>query len=167
MQETKSREWALYTDGGVIGPNPSSLGGTWCWCLVNREDEMMTSSMGIVEPADIGLPQVTNNLTELYAALRALKSVPKDWSGTVYTDSKITMHRLLNSISFNGIPEWLSEDVMEIRRFGKYRVVLLGGHPTKAELERGRRKDGALVSIHNVFCDLACQRLAKQFKENL
>jgi hypothetical protein len=62
----------------------------------------------------------------------------------------------------NGIPVAMQERVLLARRrVGAFTVVLLGGHPTKAELKAGRREDGMLVSAHNAFCDQECSRLAK------
>ncbi len=42
---------ALYTDGGVIGQNPSLVGGTWAWCLVDASGEMRRHAFGRITPA--------------------------------------------------------------------------------------------------------------------
>lgn len=155
----------LYCDGGVQGPNPSTRGGTWCYCHVNPAiDARVAWKAGIVRPADIGLPTITNNLTELLAAIEALESVSEGWAGILHTDSNVTRIRLEHDkAKMNGIPLALQERLLRARRrVGAFTVVLLGGHPTKADLKAGRRKrDGMLVSAHNAFCDQECSRLAK------
>lgn len=48
------------------------------------------------------------------------------------------------------------------------KTVLLQGHPTKADLACGIGKKRNLpVSIHNVWCDEACGKAAREFLENL
>ena len=37
---------ALYADGGVIGSNPSSLGGTWAWCGVSASGDRIRTISG-------------------------------------------------------------------------------------------------------------------------
>ena len=64
----------IFCDGGVIGPNPSPIGGTWAWCWVH-DDVMIKHEYGVVEPCDLGLTKITNNHTELLAAVRALESL--------------------------------------------------------------------------------------------
>lgn len=156
----------LYADGGVIGRNPSAHGGTWAWCLVSGLDRVREAS-GTVTPAEIGLPLVTNNLTELLAAVTGLEAMPDGWGGTLYTDSKITLLRVSKTkrqAKLNGIPDALRARLQAVKdRLGGYKVVLLGGHPSRGELLDGRRKDGMPVSIHNVHCDSLCGREARLF----
>lgn len=155
---------ALYSDGGTVGRNPSPIGGTWAWCLVVN-DKLVDEYCGLVEPADMGMETISNNLMELYAALRGIEALPEGFNGRVYTDSLITLYRITYSESFNGVPEWLKERVKEARSCRKwfYDCVLLGGHPNKKELEEGRRKDGKMVSKWNVRVDQACSALAKKW----
>lgn len=155
---------AIYTDGGVIGPNPSELGGTWAYCWVNKNDKRIHTASGIVTPEMVGVDKITNNLTELWAAMEALQSLPEMWRGTIYTDSKITLHRITNSKSFKGIPNTMRLKIFDLRRDHKYKVVLIGGHPTKKQLIAGISKRGYPVSKHNVWCDERCNRLAWKFK---
>ena len=154
---------SLYVDGGVCGRNPSKIGGTWAWILV--EDAILVKqASGIVTPEDIGVAAVTNNQTELLAAVRALDAAGKEWQGILWTDSQVTKYRLEDSKSFEGVPSWLRLWTLAIRRQPRrYRIKLLGGHPSLQELEQGCRRDGTPVSKWNVFCDEECQRLAKSF----
>ncbi len=152
----------LYTDGGCIGPNPSKLGGTWAWCLV-REDVIFRAECGIITPKDIGLPSVTNNYAELFAAYRALYAMGSGWRGILHTDSKVTKSRLTGDSSFNGIPQGLRLKILEIRRNRRWKVIMVGGHPTKSMLKRGKNNKGYPVSKWNVHCDEQCTRLAKEF----
>lgn len=150
----------LWCDGGVIGPNPSRLGGTWCFCAI-YQGERINQDWGICTPDIMKTETITNNQTELLAALMALESVPIDWNGVLYTDSKITQGRITIGRKFAGIPDWLRKRVLKRREKHKYRVQLVGGHPTKNELLSGLRKDGKIVSKWNVWCDKRCTQLAK------
>ena len=149
----------LFTDGGVIGKNPSKIGGTWAWCLV-EDGELSRFDSGIVV-ASCG-NHITNNFTELYAALNALNSVGLEWEGTLYTDSAITRHRLMKSNAFNGIPRWMETEARNLRQTRKINVVLISGHPTKRDLIAGRKRNGKPCSVWNVFCDKRCRKLAEK-----
>ncbi len=154
----------IFCDGGVIGRNPSLLGGTFCWIWTDSNNQPMKSGWGVISPEDLGVPKITNNMTELLAAVRALTSVPLDWAGFLYTDSKITRIRLTNGQKFKNIPQCLRQKVLDLRRHRRWKVVQVAGHPTREELISGYRKGTTLpVSIHNVACDLKCQELAQEF----
>jgi len=155
----------LYVDGGVCGKNPSPVGGTWAWCQVEN-GEMIRQGSGIITPEDIGLPVVSNNFTEIYAAIRGLQSMPEDWAGTIFTDSLITLRRITKGGKFNGIPEWLRASVGALKQDRKWQAVLVKGHPSREDLERGCTMDGKPVSAWNVFCDKECNRLAMGFKRD-
>jgi ribonuclease HI len=162
---------AVYTDGGVIGRNPSTRGGTWAWIQVGvqeGQEKILAEACGTITPAQAGLPAITNNYTELLAAIQALEALPEQWAGTLYTDSLITLRRIEQSLlgnkpsPLNGIPDNLRQRLVACkRRLGPYSVRLLGGHPTKLDLARGYRADGKPCSRYNVYCDATCQRLAK------
>jgi ribonuclease HI len=157
----------LYTDGGCISANPSLHGGTWAWCCVDETDRRIEFESGVVLPSDVSMKHITNNLTELLAAIKGLESMTDDWCGTLFTDSQITLRRVEKRIlnpKMNGIPDSLVERLaIQKRRLGDYKVKLLGGHPTKSELKMGRRKDGAPCSSHNVFCDQLCCEQSRLF----
>lgn len=160
----------IFTDGGVILKNPSTHGGTWAFCWVDADctGERTLERSGRVTPAGIGLPTVTNNVTELLAAVEGLESAPDGWAGTLYTDSLVTLRRVEQTerqAKLNGVPEALCVRLAAVKsRLGAYSVVLLGGHPTRAELLEGKRRDGLPCSPHNVWCDLACGREAERFR---
>ena len=153
----------FYTDGGCIKKNPSALGGTWSWCLVDKNGKRLDCAAGIITPKDIGLPTVSNNVAELYATLMALESAPKGWAGILYTDSKVTLLRLTTSDKFNGVPLVLRDKCLRLRRWRQWSVVLLGGHPSKSDLEVGYDHRGLPVSRHNQFCDDRCRSMAERF----
>jgi ribonuclease HI len=88
----------VYCDGGVIGSNPSAMGGTWAFVLVFSEIINLVTkievpysieSSGVITPADVDLPSVSNNVSEIVAALNALEILPADWAGTLYSDSLV------------------------------------------------------------------------------
>jgi hypothetical protein len=156
----------LYADGGVITRNPSDEGGAWAWRLVSDADEIVLQGSGVILPAEAGLPQITNNLTELLACVEALEAMPGSWRGTLFTDSLVTLCRLFNADpSFNGVPPELEARTWaQRRRLWGYRVVLLDGHPTRKQLASGIGKRGNPCSKWNVACDEECRRLAVAFK---
>lgn len=166
--DTAGRVAALYTDGGVIGPNPSPVGGTWAYCHVNDIGARVYGTGGTITPAELGIPEVTNNVTELLAMVRGLESLPDGWAGPIYTDSLITLYRAERprKSKFNGVPGWLRDRLAAARgRLGAITLHLLCGHPTREELAAGRGRRGYPVSIHNVWADAECNRQAAAFRK--
>lgn len=165
----------LYADGGVIGRNPSPWGGTFAALLVDPfandgAGGILTLTSGIVTPADAGsgIAAITNNYTELLAAVRALDLAPSGWRGTLYTDSWVTLCRIVRPrAGFAGIPDALQAELRAVKaRAGRFDVILLDGHPTLAQLAAGVGKRGNPVSKWNVECDRECGRLAAEWKAN-
>jgi ribonuclease HI len=164
----------LYTDGGNVGPNPSALGGTWAAVFVEREvDRALAMASGIVRPwgydaaIDSTSPRLTvaaisNNVSELLAAVEGMERLPDGWAGVLYTDSGVTRCRLVNkNPSFAGVPLELYQRVAAQRkRFPRLSVVLLDGHPNLDQLASGRGKRGNPVSWWNCRADQECTRLA-------
>lgn len=152
----------LYVDGGCVRKNPSPHGATWAWCHINKEGQMLQSGSGIMSPKELGLPLVSNNIAEVVAACAALEAMPPAWSGTLYTDSEVTVARLIRTPKFKGVPPALRDRIHQVRcRVGAMQVVLLSGHPTRKQLADGRGKGGRPVSQWNVWCDRECRRLSK------
>ncbi len=159
----KSLSAELWVDGGVIGSNPSKTGGTWAICITCR-GKFVRHWSGTVTPEEFGIETISNNLTELLAAVKGLSQMAPDWDGTIYTDSKITLLRITNSTKFNGIPNSLRLETLNLRRGRKWQARLVAGHPTLKELESGvAKRNGLPVSPFNVWCDQECQRLAREF----
>lgn len=149
----------LYADGGVIGRNPSTIGGTYAYRLV-MDDDRCFGTGGILTPDRTG-GSVTNNQTEMLAVLTGLRQVPDDWAGTIYSDSMVTLGRLFLEWKWKNIPPWMhrlfTAQRTRLKHWDKIKWVLLDGHPTAAQLRDGVGKRGHLVSIHNVWCDQACK----------
>lgn len=167
---------ALYVDGGVIADNPSDLGGTWAWCWVDDPDHRrgtrIRTASGIVVPAPGSA--ITNNYTEMLAMAQGLESLPDDWSGIIYSDSEVTLGRVFRGNSTSGIPVVLMDRVvrslariLDPSRPDKVQYSNLKGHPTRAELSSGWSADGRPVSVHQVWCDKECKKLARAFLDNL
>lgn len=178
----------LYSDGGCIGRNPSKIGGTWAWCLVGNgkeskqnyemwsapdlsEEKILRCDYGVILPEEAGAKMVTNNVTELLAAVNALTAIGHLWTGTLFTDSYVTLRRLLGGSKFSGVPQWLRMLVLDLRRNrlrqGRldrmWGVSLVAGHPTKKELATGKReRNGLPVSKWNVWCDKRCREEARR-----
>lgn len=168
----------LWTDGGVILVNPSTIGGTWAFRLVAatyitdvaggvlHSDGVEMERSGLVLPADLGMIAVSNNITELLAVIEGLEAMPPGWSGTIYTDSQVTIRRVMQTTAKP--PEGLTAAILERldaarARVGPFNMSLVGGHPTKKEVLAGVRKDGKPVSIHNVWADKECGRVAAEY----
>lgn len=147
----------LYTDGGCIQKNPSPYGGTWAWCLVEENHSggrLITHQSGTVLPGWYGCPVLTNNQTELLAAVMGLEAV-KD-SVILCTDSLITKCRIKHgNPSWKGVPKELVERARAVRHLAAA-VELLAGHPTKKQLLNGS-KNGVRVSRWNRYCDELCK----------
>lgn len=139
----------VYCDGGVILTNPSPHGGTWAWVMLDGDEHHCGS--GVVLASDIG-QSVTNNFTEAYAAVQVLKGLPDDFAGTLFTDSRVTMCRLVNPrAKMKGLTKQLVSDLRkQVGRHPRLRVELVAGHPTRDELFRG------IGSRWNVLCDRMC-----------
>ena len=171
MMHNQALQIELYTDGGVIGSNPSKAGGTWAFRVI-QDGKVTNQYSGIVTPEQMGLPYITNNLTEMRAVVRGLLTVSyihPDFAGTVYSDSMVTLGRIFCGWKWSGIPPVLRNEFNEARaglkQWEKIRWVLLDGHPTHAHLAAGIGKHGHAVSLHNVWCDKECGRLAAQYKK--
>jgi len=184
----KERIIRAYSDGGIIGPNPSSAGGTWYY-IVTEEEKILDECGGVLRPVDLDpktKPPVTNNITELYALCSAIIG---SWPGIpgagetriedvkpnahliVHTDSFVSLSRLQNAdASMENVPEWLVCKVRlaqeHLRRFLSFHFVLLQGHPTKSDLEAGIGAKRKLpVSIWNVKCDAGCNRMRLEYEK--
>jgi ribonuclease HI len=151
---------AVYADGGVIGNNPSPIGGTWAYCFVGEGGERLAENSGLLLPSckALGVLPITNNICEFLAIGKALAALPAGWSGIVYSDSQNAMQRWFDNAACNGLPlEWVRSRRAVKQRLGAVQWEVIQGHPTRSELEAGRgRRGGALVSVHNVWCDEAC-----------
>jgi ribonuclease HI len=151
---------AVFADGGVVGRNPSPLGGVYAWRHVDADNLPLAQESGVV-PA--GATRVTNNQAEFYALLRALEALPAGWSGLVGSDSRVTLGRFFESWKLDGIPvAWARRLGLALARIDAERcqVVLLDGHPTREQLRRGRGRRGHPVSVHQDWCDRECRRQA-------
>src|SRR5574338_1198510 len=99
----------LYVDGGVIGKNPSTQGGTWAARLM-RDAFVVCEIKGVVTPKEAKLKEITNNLTEMLALIRGLQLLPTAWTGTIFSDSMVTLGRVFEGWKWNGIPPWMHRD---------------------------------------------------------
>lgn len=160
-----SKILSLFVDGGVIGSNPSMIGGTYAYRLI-FEDGSNAGRGNVITPTEIGGP-VTNNQTEMLAMLEGLKRLPDYWTGTIYSDSAVTLGRVFSGWKWKNIPTWMHQLYKEQRArltcWSDIKYVQLDGHPTKAQLLSGIGKRGNPVSEHNVWCDQACTEAGETF----
>lgn len=158
----------LYADGGVVAKNPSPIGGTWAWCLV-QGDVLLSRDGGFISIFDMGYDVVTNNQTELLAVIKGLEFLPDDLDQLeICSDSNITLGRIFKNFTFNNIPGWMERDLREHKKrlinFHKFTYTLIDGHPTVAQLESGFGKRGHPTSRWNVLADNMCNRIASKYK---
>jgi len=160
----------MCADGGIIGKNPSKLGGTWAYVLVLPSGETIIKG-GVILPNQLGVEKVTNNQTEMYALLMGLAGLPRDFTGIVMSDSMVSLGRLFLGYKWNNIPPVIHSKFREVcdhlRNWEYMSHTLLDGHPTKAQLEAGYGKRGNPVSIYNVMCDNLCRQYSKDFMKGL
>ena len=184
---------AGYCDGGVIGQNPSSVGATWAFCLVDITGVVCQEHSGVVPVQSPG-QTISNNIAELYAMLELISALPDDFSGSINCDSFVTVCRIFHvslwrdrdgisrlvgmrrPVAMNGVPPKLikmAEDararIQEIRNGGALvEPVLLQGHPTREDLAKGvGLKRGLPVSRWNVHCDELCTKSGVEFVAGL
>jgi ribonuclease HI len=174
---------AIFTDGGLVGKNPSEKGGTWAWTAVAEDGEHIREVSGYLLPNTSTCPggsrinsyAVSNNDTEFWAALRALESMAAGWSGFLATDSQVTIERL-SVCRDNIVPvafrvDWYNRAHAAFSRLGTVRIMHLAGHPTLSELEVGHRVNAngstTRVSRHQKWCDLKCRELANKFEDRI
>lgn len=156
----------IYTDGGVMGRNPSPLGGMWAFCAVDIRDVLIHGDGHVITPAEVELDYVENNVSELFAVVKALEWAPVGPAFTIWTDSLNTLRRVIDPINarMNGVCDSLHQRLIAaVQRHGgtlphqRLDVRLCAGHPTKAELDAGRKaKNNLPVSQWNVWCDKRC-----------
>lgn len=150
---------SLYTDGGVVGSNPSSIGGTVAFYIIGQKNEVLSNYSSFLHPNFMGSDKVTNNQTELWALLLGLAHLKPDQIAHVYCDSEISLGRVFKNYAMANIPKFMFYVLMHIKRmenFKKLEYTLLSGHPTKRQLELGTGKGGRPVSEWNVNCDRDC-----------
>lgn len=161
---------ALYADGGLASPNPSPIGGSWAYAAVGEDGEVSHYDSGFVRPEEFDLSTVSANLVEFIALLKAFQCVRPGWSGTAYTDSKVSWERFRKpqTAGMRGVPDSLREEMQKTMQLigDSHQIILLEGHPTKAELQRGVGKGGQPVSRFNVFVDKLCRQQALTAKEH-
>jgi ribonuclease HI len=160
----------LYVDGGVVGVNPSYIGGTYAWRQV-VDGEVIAEGSHFISATDARVQAVTNNQTEMLAMIKGLESLPDDWQGNVLSDSRITLGRVFLGWKWSNMPSWVHRRFQAVRarllHFDTLEHTLLAGHPTKAQLEAGVGKRGHPVSIHNVWCDEACRLAGEEGLQQL
>lgn len=148
---------SAYSDGGTIKTNPAPA-GVWAFAHVDGDGVVVRAESGRLAAAFFGLPSVTSNLMEFYAALLAVESLPGGWRGELCTDNGCVAERVRNPAgNFRGVPSQLVARWRSVLSLLAVTPVLLGSHPTKDELRQGVGRDGRPVSRFNVLCDAMCR----------
>lgn len=161
--------FGLFVDGGLVGRNPSSVGGTWAWCLVKSGD-IFDCGSGVILPQTYNLRAVTNNFSEMVAMLFGLEGLLRNSLNPrppIVSDSAITLGRVSKGWSWTNIPTSIHQRYLDLldreKTLPQWEFILVDGHPTKSELMSGVGRRGHPVSKWNVWCDEECQRLARLY----
>lgn len=164
--EFKGKITAIYADGGCIRSNPSAIGGTWSWCAVNENNEIVKSASGVVAATATRL--ITNNTTEQIALTLAMEAMEDNWSGHVYSDSHIALGRVFLNYKTTNLPANVAaRSKAALARLGALQWTLLKGHPTKADIAKGFAPGGLPVSIFNKWCDEHCRLAGQRYLEEI
>ena len=163
---------AIYGDGGVLGANPSPVGGVWAFCLVGADGRRLYEAAGHItsdEAKSLGLQWTSNNFAEVMALLLAFETMPAAGMLRVFSDSRnaISAHQRAGDPD-PWRPPYLPQPIWDRmvaarERLGPMKFTMLKGHPTKQDLARGQRPDGKPVSEHNVFCDKAATAAGRAY----
>lgn len=164
-------------DGGVLGSPVKGVGqpaGAWAYCWVGPDQTLLRAESGLLLPAHVGGPGVTNNQTEFYGLLMLLESLPPGWWGTLHMDSKITRGRAFEGDGLRGIPAPWADRLLRARdrlALDRLTVVLVKGHPTQPDWDQAdprdpRNRAGQPISRWNVWCDHRCTDVLTQYKES-
>ena len=189
----------LYADGGLLSPNPSTIGGTMAFALTDLDDDLLAASfdccitrteemrwrqstrnpLGTIQvkdyqkcPALWPNDRITPDITETWAIVRGLTFLPRDWSGTVYSDNECALQRLFGTYSWNGVPDRFKRMCLDrVATLGSITTLLLNGHPSKKELAQGWKFNSAKikrpVSEWNKLCDTGCDLMKKYYREQV
>lgn len=100
--------------------------------------------------------------------VKMLSSLPDNWAGKIYSDSKNTLMRLFEGWNMKvGVSEKLKQKVLyektRLHPICATRWTLLDGHPSPKELSTGVGKRGNPVSAHNKRCDELCNRIGTSY----
>jgi ribonuclease HI len=146
------KSFDLYTDGGVILKNPSLIGGTYAYVLI-QDDKIKAQDSGVYTPEDMETSGVgvTNNQTELLAILSGVEwAQSKGWHiRCLYSDSQVTLGRLYQGWSLKNIPYWMVQwknELAHVIQTIPYQLV-----------------KGHADNVWNNKCDELCQEAAKTF----
>ncbi len=149
----------VFTDGGLMSSNPSTVGGTWAWVRINEEGDVTDCKSGVLLPHHLQLTTVTNNQSEMTAIYKALKGIPSGWKGRLYSDSQICLTWIQSKKKWKNCPEWLESMVKtEIQRIhnsgGCVYFRHLDGH-----------QEGSHFHQWNCRCDQMCNEQRTLYEE--
>jgi hypothetical protein len=180
---------ALYTDAGLFSRNPSLIGGTFAWCVV-EDDQIINQRSAIILPRsippgsllDAPLPcdfefvpdapggRITNNLAETMALVSGMLALPGGWRGDIYSDSATALNWVFHAEPYRETvtAQWLGWLRIARIHVGNVKYHLLAGHPGKVALATGHKvhsdgKKGLPVSKWNAWCDTECNRIKAEY----
>ena len=151
---------AGFCDGGVMGSNPSKLGGTWAWCHIGAGNERIATKSGMIKTIPGKRDEITNNEMELAAMIYLLQSFPERWSGQVFTDSRLTVLRIKAVQNGRSTREISMKSIVLIKaaldRLSTVEVYWLPGHSREPFPFLVYGLGTVDVNPHNRWCHQAC-----------
>ncbi len=97
----------LYIASGLIGSNPSMIGGTYAWRLTFDHRDPVDCA-AVLPMSEIGGP-VTNNQAEMLALLTGLERLPESFCGSIHSQSMVTLGRAFQGWRWRNIPGWMHQ----------------------------------------------------------
>lgn len=170
--------WA-FCDGGVWKVNPSPVGGAWAVAVFLCDGPAGQCKDAIASEGDFAKSGVSNNVTETMAATVALEIIGATMTAAagaiqravLFTDSNVARLRVEQprAVKMDGYPTRLRDRLIAAKDLIGPRwplsVVLVAGHPTRAELKAGYKvkPSGSLpVHRHNVLVDELCKEVMRE-----
>lgn len=160
---------SIWTDAGLLSRNPSDKGSVWAGVYVGQGGNVLMTKKGHLL-CNQTLPSITSHVAELYAIIRALDSVPSEWTGEVYSDNETAIGWYFQTYKVNALPALVLREMLTSRNrlfnFPKIEFAVCKSNPTQKELMYKRALDGTdmPVSIYNKMADKICKHHAEYVK---
>lgn len=164
----------VFVDGGLLGRNPSPIGGTYGIVYIQIDDTVISELSGVIDAETLGYNGfVSNNVSELYAlCLGILKITPVHGLEVhFYSDSEITLGRVFCGDALNNVPDWLKEMTrnarLHLRKLNLKGYTLLAGHSSIADCAAGWNKAKNLpASKWNTHVDRMCNQARAKYEKD-
>lgn len=158
---------SIYSDAGLLSPNPSTIGSVWAGVFVGRFGNILMTKQGHFLSKGTPLPY---HEAELYAVLQCLATVPKNWIGNFYCDNERAIGWLTKGYDTGAMLPEIFQEMLHIVRgmvnFGRINFILTKSNPSNSELYWGHTDDERKLhcSVFNRVADKICKEHANYVK---